>query len=86
MDNPLLKYLAFVKTVEKGSFIRAARELDYVQSSISKMAADLETEWGMTSLKRRNRSVYPPSAGKQILPFLRRFRTIIRIWKGKSTG
>lgn len=24
MDNPLLKYLAFVKTVETGSFTRAA--------------------------------------------------------------
>ena len=34
MDNPLLKYLAFIKTVEQGSFTRAARELDYAQSSI----------------------------------------------------
>ncbi len=44
MDNPLLEYLAFVKTVEQGSFTRAARELDYAQSSISKMVADLESE------------------------------------------
>lgn len=44
MDNPLLKYLAFIKKVEQGSFTRAARELDYAQSSISKMVADLESE------------------------------------------
>lgn len=44
MDNNLLKYLAFVKTVEMGSFTKAARELNYAQSSISKMIADLENE------------------------------------------
>ena len=71
MENPLLKYLAFVKTVEKGSFTRAAHELDYVQSSISKMVADLEKEWGMTLLERGKNSVCLTSAGKQVMPFLR---------------
>ena len=52
MENSLLKYLAFVKTVERGSFTRAAQELDYAQSSISKMVADLESEWNMTLLER----------------------------------
>lgn len=28
MENPLLKYLAFVKTAEKGSFTRATQELN----------------------------------------------------------
>ncbi len=51
MDNPLIKYLAFVKTVEKGSFTKAAESLDYAQSSVSKMIADLEDEWGMTLLE-----------------------------------
>ncbi len=72
MDNPFLKYLAFVKTVEKGSFTRAAQELDYAQSSISKMIADLEAEWGMTLLERSKRGVCLTSAGEQILPFLRK--------------
>ena len=72
MDNPLLKYLAFVKTVERGSFTRAAQELDYAQSSISKMVADLEAEWGMTLLERSKRSVRLTSAGEQVLPFLRK--------------
>ena len=72
MDNPLLKYLAFVKTVERGSFTRAAQELDYAQSSISKMVADLEAEWGMTLLERSKSGVRLTSAGEQVLPLLRK--------------
>ena len=72
MENPLLKYLAFVKTVEKGSFTRAAQELNYAQSSISKMIADLEKEWGMTLLERSKSGICMTSAGEQIMPFLRK--------------
>lgn len=72
MENPLLKYLAFVKTVETGSFTRAAQALSYAQSSISKMVADLEQEWGMTLLERSKSGVCLTSAGAQVLPFLRR--------------
>ena len=72
MENPLFKYLAFVKTVELGSFTRAAQELDYAQSSISKMVADLESEWNMTLLERSKNGVCLTSAGEQVLPFLRK--------------
>lgn len=72
MENPMLKYLAFVKTVEKGSFTRAAQDLNYAQSSISKMIADLEKEWGMILLERSRNGVCLTSAGEQLLPFLRK--------------
>lgn len=72
MENSLLKYLAFVKTAEQGSFTRAAQELDYAQSSISKMVADLEKEWGMTLLERSKSGVRLTSAGEQVMPFLRK--------------
>lgn len=72
MENPLLKYLAFVKTVEKGSFTKAAEELNYAQSSISKMVADIEKEWGMTLLERSKSGVCLTSAGEQIMPFIRK--------------
>ena len=39
------KYMAFVKTVEYGSFTRAAEILNYSQSGISRMINDLEKEW-----------------------------------------
>lgn len=71
MENSLLKYLAFVKTVEKGSFTRAAQALSYAQSSVSKMVADLEKEWGMTLLERSKNGVCLTSAGEQVMPFLR---------------
>ena len=72
MENPLLKYLALVKTVEKGSFTRAAQELNYAQSSISKMIADLEREWGMELLERSRSGIHLTSAGHQLMPLLRK--------------
>lgn len=71
MENYLLKYLAFVKTVEKGSFTKAAEELHYAQSSVSKMIADLENEWGILLLERNRNGIYLTSSGEQILPFAR---------------
>lgn len=72
MENPLLKYQALVKTIETGSFTKAAEELHYAQSSISKMIADLEKEWGMPLLERGKSGVRLTSAGEQLLPFLRK--------------
>ena len=72
MENPLLKYLAFVRTVERGSFTKVAEDLHYAQSSVSKMIADLESEWGMTLLERSKSGVCLTSAGEQLLPYLRK--------------
>ena len=72
MENPLLKYLAFVKTAEKGSFTRAAQQLNYAQSSVGKMVADLEQVWGMTLLERSKSGVCLTSAGAALMPFLRK--------------
>ena len=69
MENPLLKYLAFVRTVERGSFTKAAEDLHYAQSSVSKMIADLESEWGMTLLERSKSGVCLTSAGEQLFFF-----------------
>ena len=72
MENSLLKYLALVRTVEKGSFTAAARSMGYAQSSVSKMIADLEKEWGLTLLERSKSGVCPTSAGEQMLPYVRK--------------
>lgn len=72
MDNNLLKYLAFVKTVDTGSFTKAADSLHYAQSSISKMIADLEKEWGIALLERNKKGVSLTSSGKEILPYVRK--------------
>ena len=72
MEKAFLKYLAFVTTADLGSFTRAAQQLHYAQSSVSKMIADLEQEWGMELLERSKSGVCLTSAGTQVLPFLRK--------------
>ena len=93
MENPVVKYLAFVKTVETGSFTKAAQELQYAQSSVSKMVADLEKEWGMILLERSKSGVRLTSDGTQILPYVRKilndYHTLeghIGQMKGLETG
>ncbi|WP_407386144.1 LysR family transcriptional regulator [Ruminococcus sp.] len=69
MEMNLQKYLAFVKTVEYGSFTRAAEILSYSQSSISRMIADLEKEWNVTLLERGIGGVKLTSDGTKLLPY-----------------
>ena len=69
MDMNLLKFMAFVKTVEYGSFTRAAEMLHYSQSGISRMIADLEQEWGLSLLERSRAGVRLTAEGAQLLPY-----------------
>lgn len=69
MDMNLLKYLAFVKTVEYGSFTKASEILNYSQSGISRMIGDLEKEWKLTLLERSRSGVKLTSDGSRLLPY-----------------
>ena len=69
MDMNLQKYLSFVKTVEYGSFTKAAEILNYTQSGISRMIADLEKEWSVTLLERSKNGVKPTSDGLKLLSY-----------------
>lgn len=69
MDTNILKYLAFLKTVEYGSFTKAGEVLHYSQSGISRMIRDLETEWDLTLLERGRAGVRLTSEGMQLLPY-----------------
>lgn len=66
------KYVAFVKTVELGSFTKAAEVLNYTQSGISRMIGDLEEEWGISLLERRKSGVSLTSDGLKLLPQIQR--------------
>lgn len=66
MDKNLQKYAAFVKTVETGSFTRAAALLHYSQSGVSRMIADLEQEWGVTLLERGKAGVVLTGDGARL--------------------
>ena len=67
----LQKYAALLKTVELGSISRAAEQLGYTQSAVSRMIADLEAEWDMELLRRGRGGLELTSAGWQLLPVLR---------------
>lgn len=62
------KYLAFVKTVEYGSFTKAAEMLNYSQSGVSRMISDLEQEWKIVLLERGRAGVKLTSDGTKLLP------------------
>lgn len=68
MDKNLLKYMAFVKTVEYGSFTKASEILNYSQSGISRMISDLETEWKVSLLERSKTGVKLTGDGLKLLP------------------
>lgn len=53
MDASVVKYMAFLKTVECCSFTRSAELLNYSQSGISRMISDIEEDWGICLLERK---------------------------------
>ena len=69
MDMNILKYMAFIRTVEYGSFTRAAEMLNYSQSGISRMINDLEKEWKVVLLERSRAGVRLTSDGTKLLPY-----------------
>ncbi len=71
MDTNIQKYLALIKTVEYGSFTKAAEMLSYSQSGISRMINDLEKEWKVSLLERSRLGVKPTSDGLKLLPHIK---------------
>lgn len=69
MDMNIQKFMAFVKTVEYGSFTKAAEMLNYSQSGISRMINDLERDWKVTLLERGKAGVKLTSDGVKLLPY-----------------
>ena len=71
MDMNIQKYMAFIKSVEYGSFTMAAEILNYSQSGISRMIGDLENEWKVILLERGRAGVKLTSDGLKLLPFVK---------------
>ena len=67
----LQKCEALLKAIELGSISRAADQMGYTQSAVSRMIADLESEWDMELLRRSRSGITISSAGQQLLPILR---------------
>lgn len=71
MTTNIQKYMAFLTTVEYGSFTKAAEILHYSQSGISRMIQDLENEWHVTLLERGKSGIRLTSDGIRLLPFIK---------------
>ena len=71
MGVNLQKCEALLKAIELGSISRAADQMGYTQSAVSRMIADLESEWDMELLRRSRGGMTVSSAGQQLLPILR---------------
>ena len=67
MNDRLLQLALFVRTVESGSFSKAAREFGLSQPSVSRAIAALERRLGVKLLVRTTRQVSPTDAGEALL-------------------
>lgn len=62
----------FVKVVELGSFVKAARELHLTQSALTQRLKKLEDALGARLIDRTTRTVAPTAIGHNFLPAARR--------------
>ncbi len=67
----LQKYFALLGAIDAGSISKAAPQLGYTQSAVSRMIADLEKEWGVELLRRSRSGIELTSEGAQLLPAIR---------------
>lgn len=65
----MIKYRAFVKTVELGSITKAAEFLGYSQPGLSHILTALEKQLGFPLLIRSKTSVEATADGKKLLPY-----------------
>lgn len=63
-----IKCQIFLKAVELGSITRAADDMGYTQSAVSRSIADLEREWDVTLLTRNKDGVVLTAQGESLLP------------------
>lgn len=62
----------FVKVVDLGSFVKAARELHVTQSALTQRLKKLEEALGARLIDRTTRTVAPTAVGRSFLPSARR--------------
>ncbi|MGI6754868.1 MAG: LysR family transcriptional regulator [Atopobiaceae bacterium] len=70
MEMNIQKFRALSETVRLGSFTKAARSLNYSQSGISRMIADLEKDWKVTLLERSRSGVALSGDGVRLMPHI----------------
>ncbi|MEA5144308.1 MAG: LysR family transcriptional regulator [Oscillibacter sp.] len=89
----IVRYQAFVRTVECGSFTKAALQLGYTQSGVSHMINALEEEIGVLLLTRDRGGVQLTAEGQKLLPYFSEICSLqhqmeetVKDLKGLDTG
>ena len=72
IDLSIIKYNAFVKTVELQSLTKAANALGYTQPGISHMISSLEKEIGFPLLLRTKDGVFPTENAKHLQYYMQK--------------
>lgn len=68
----MIRYTAFCKIVELGSFTRAAEVLGYTQAAINQMVRSLEAELKLTLLNRTRSGIRLTPEGELIYPYIQK--------------
>ncbi|MBW4080499.1 LysR family transcriptional regulator [Paenibacillus sp. S150] len=79
----------FLVVAETGSFTRAARKLDYAQSSITAQIQALEAELGQPLFDRISKKILLTDAGRRLLPYaqeISRMHTMAEVALRSETG
>lgn len=80
------KYQAFLKVVEQGSISRAAEQLGYTQSAVSRMVADIEEEWNLSLLHRSRGGLSLSSDGITMLPYIKELCGTYQSMQERASG
>lgn len=67
----IIKYEAFLKVVDRGSYNKACEDLGYTLSGISKMMKSMEEEIGVPLIIRNNKGITLTTEGERVLPLIR---------------
>ena len=68
----ITKIRAYLTAIDTGSLTRAAEQLNYTPSALSRMMSSMEQEAGMALLVRFPRGVTPTAAAAELIPAMRR--------------
>jgi len=74
----MIRYTAFCKIIECGSFTRAAEALGYTQAAVSQMIRSLENEFSMTLLTRTRTGVRLTREGEELYPLIQKYVLVHR--------
>ena len=66
----MIRYIAFCKIVEYGSFTKAADALGYTQAAVSQMIRSLESEYKLTLMTRTRTGVHLTPEGEILYPYI----------------